>query len=77
MRAAGCGGKLRTETAVLVFAAACLSGCGGGSAVVPPPPPTPPITVTVVGPSDTLNTGARSSSLPPLTMPRTTRSTGP
>jgi hypothetical protein len=58
MRAAGCGGKLRMQTGALLFAAACLLGCGGGSAVVPPSPPTPPVTVTVVGPSDTLNTGA-------------------
>lgn len=36
MRAVDGGGKLRVQTAILLFATACLSGCGGGSAVVPP-----------------------------------------
>src|ERR1700674_2275450 len=58
MRATACSGKLRVQPAVLLFAAACLSGCGGGRAVVPPSPPTPPVTVTVVGPSVVLNTGS-------------------
>jgi hypothetical protein len=30
VRTADWGGKLRVQTAVLLFAAACLSGCGGG-----------------------------------------------
>src|SRR6202521_2466686 len=55
MRAAGCGGKLRMQTGVILLAAACLSGCGGGSA---PAPPSPLVTVTVVGPSAVLNTGS-------------------
>jgi hypothetical protein len=46
-------------TAVIVLAAPCLLlGCGGGAAVAPPSPPSPMVTVTVVGPSETLNTGS-------------------
>ena len=46
-------------TAVIVLAAPCLLwGCGGGAAVAPPSPPSPMVTVTVVGPSGTLNTGS-------------------
>lgn len=55
MRAAGCGGKLRMQTGVILLAAACLSGCGGGSVAAPP---SPLVTVTVVGPSAVLNTGS-------------------
>jgi hypothetical protein len=58
MHTTGCGGKFHMETAVLLLVAACLSGCGGGSVAAPYSPPSPPVTVTIVGPSGTLNTGS-------------------
>jgi len=55
------GGKLRMETAALLLTAVYLLGCGGSGSPPPASPPSSsslPVTVTVVGPSDTLNTGA-------------------
>ncbi len=46
---------LRMESTALLLLAACLFGCGGAGT---PPPPPPVVTVTVVGPSAPLNTGA-------------------
>ena len=78
MRATGRGGKLRMGIAAVLLTAVYLLGCGGSGAPPSSSPPAPslPVTVTVVGPSDTLNTGAPFVFTAIAHMPETTRSTG-